>query len=129
MASGAPKPQYTALQSMTALLGDPGPAFQPTSLAYALAGNMANVHQLLLEKRDGTYFLMLWLEVPGWNPSTGLPAMVTPQVVSLSLQKPPSSATQYSYASNWSLTGAPLAPNSTLSVPVTDAITFIHLRL
>jgi hypothetical protein len=126
--AGTTKPQYTALQSMIALLSDPGSTFQAAALPYALGGNTANVQQLLLEKRDGTYFLMLWLEVPSWNPAFGIPANVSPQTISLTLPRAPASATQYSYTSSWTLQSATLSSSTTIPISVSDAITFVHLQ-
>jgi hypothetical protein len=57
-----PKPAYTALQNLIGLLNDPGPSFQPSALSYSLSGSTANVKTLLLEKRNGTFYLVLWDE-------------------------------------------------------------------
>jgi hypothetical protein len=126
---GAPKPQYVALQSMISLLADPGPQFQPTSLAYSLSGGTSNVQQLLLQKRDGSYYLLLWSELPGWDATSGLPIAVAPQNVSITFAKAPSLAVEYVYTVNWALVGTPLPSSTTMSIPVTDAITFVHLKV
>ncbi|RZS90987.1 NPCBM/NEW2 domain-containing protein [Motilibacter rhizosphaerae] len=57
---GTPKPQFTALQSMISLLSDKGAAFTPGSLGYDLAGTGPQTRQLLLQKRDGSYWLAVW---------------------------------------------------------------------
>ena len=113
---------------MIRLLADPGPSFQASPLAFSLGGNVSNVQQVLLQKRDGSYYVMLWLEVPGWNGTSGLPIVVAPQNVTLTFATAPASATQYSYSSNWTLQGTPLPASTTVSVPVTDAITFVHVQ-
>jgi hypothetical protein len=59
---GGEKPAYRALASLLTLLRDPGPSFTPGSLDYSLSGETSRVHQTLLQKRDGTFLLALWLE-------------------------------------------------------------------
>jgi hypothetical protein len=80
-ADGTPKLVATAIHNLTTLLADPGAtsAFTPGSLSYAipdLPGNGAigawvtGGQQLLLEKSNGTFDLVLWNEPTIWNPST-----------------------------------------------------------
>jgi hypothetical protein len=59
---GSEKPAYRAVKGLLGLLSDPGPAFTPGSLDYTLTGATSHVHQTLLEKRNGTFMLALWLE-------------------------------------------------------------------
>ena len=64
------KPAFYAVRDLIGLLAEPEATavpFKPTSLDYTLAGETKDVRQLLLQKRDGTYYLLLWLEVEGWN--------------------------------------------------------------
>lgn len=62
-----PKPGYLAIQSLLRLLSDPGPAFKLDRLDFSLSGDLANVHHLLLEKRDATFYLALWIEQSGYD--------------------------------------------------------------
>ena len=57
-----PKPAYGALKALIGYFSDPGPAFRPGSLEYSLQGNLDRVDHVLLEKRDGTMYLALWIE-------------------------------------------------------------------
>ncbi len=66
-ADGTPKPAYNALKNLIALLKDAGPSFTPGTLQYQINGNITNLHHTLLQKRDGTYELVLWLSVPSYN--------------------------------------------------------------
>jgi hypothetical protein len=59
---GREKPAYRALVSLLSLLRDPGPSFTTDSLDYTLSGETSRVHRTLLQKRDGTFLLALWLE-------------------------------------------------------------------
>ena len=59
----SPRQQFTALSNTLQLLNDPGPDFTPDTLGYHLSGDTQNVRELLLQKRDGTFYLLLWQEV------------------------------------------------------------------
>ena len=126
--SGRAKPQYTALRSMLSLLTDRGENSEATPLTYGIGGNTSNLQQLLLQKRDGSYYLMLWLEEPGWNPSTSSAVRNEMQNVSLTLANAPTSVTAYTYGSNWTLPATKLHPSKTLTIAVSDAITFVRLQ-
>lgn len=58
----SPKPAYTALKNMIGLLSDKGTSFSPTALNYTLSGENSLTRQMLLQKRDGTYWLAIWQE-------------------------------------------------------------------
>jgi hypothetical protein len=64
---GTEKPAYRAVKNLLALTRDPGPRFAPGSLNYTLSGDTRQVHQTLLQKRDGTFLLALWLERPSYD--------------------------------------------------------------
>ncbi len=56
----SPKPAYLALKNLLALLRDqPGKGITG-SLRYRLEGQVEGVNQLLLGKRDGSFYLLLW---------------------------------------------------------------------
>ena len=57
---GSKKPAFEAIAALTTLLADPGPAFEPGSLEFSLAGADDRTRTLLLQKRDGEFWLALW---------------------------------------------------------------------
>ncbi len=71
-AGGTPKLAATAIHDLTTLLADPGDnsSFTPGSLSYAVPNLPTNGNQLLLEKSNGTFDLVLWAEAQIWNPNT-----------------------------------------------------------
>jgi hypothetical protein len=71
-AEGALKPVATAIHDLTTLLSDPGSSssFSAGSLSYAVENLPSNGNQLLLEKSNGTFDLVLWAETQIWNPNT-----------------------------------------------------------
>lgn len=78
---GSAKPAFTAQANLMKLLNDGSQPFSTGLLNYSLSGNTQNVRQTLLQKRNGEFYLVLWLEVP----STDQPQS---QTVSLHLDKP-----------------------------------------
>jgi hypothetical protein len=60
-------------RNLIALLADPGAVFTPGGLTYRIDGTTESVHHTLLQKRDGSFFLALWLEVPSTDAKTTLP--------------------------------------------------------
>jgi hypothetical protein len=67
-ADGTEKPAYVAEKSLVALLADPGPSLEPTTLDWSAATMVSwKVHHSLLQKRDGTFFLALWREIASYD--------------------------------------------------------------
>lgn len=66
-ANGVAKPAAIGISNMIKLLQDPGPAFTPKQLNYTLQGLPSTVHSLLLQKRNGHFFLALWNDADNWD--------------------------------------------------------------
>lgn len=82
---GSLKPAFVALKNLIGLLKDPGSTFSPGSLDYTLSGSTTDVHKTLLQKRDGRFYLILWVEKSCYNPDTQALNTVPSQQVTLSL--------------------------------------------
>ncbi len=87
-ADGTPKPAYTALQQFMHLIADPGPAYAAQKLPWLLTGGNPDLHHLVLEKRDGTFLIALWVEEPSYDVNAKTPLPVTPETVSLEFASP-----------------------------------------
>lgn len=57
------KPEFYATQRFLSLLSDRGPAFTPAGLHLKVAGGSSDLQQLLVQKRSGKHYLMLWRDV------------------------------------------------------------------
>lgn len=57
-----PRKGAVYLHNLTTILADDGPPSAPARLQYTLRPRPATVHDLLLQKRDGTFFLVVWNE-------------------------------------------------------------------
>ncbi len=64
------KPAALALERLLGLLSDRGAAFAPHGLEYNVEGMPASGQQILLQKRDGSFYLVLWNRVSVWNTAT-----------------------------------------------------------
>ncbi len=84
----SPKPAYTAMKNLLALLADPGPAFAPGSLAISADGLPGDARYLLTQQRDGRFVLLLWRDVSIWDPDRQQAVAVTPADVTVRLDLP-----------------------------------------
>jgi hypothetical protein len=84
----APKPAYTALQRLIKLTADPGPTFSPEPLSFRIPNAPSTERQVLLERRDGTYDLVLWNAVSVWNTQTLTELNPASPTMNLSFEQP-----------------------------------------
>jgi hypothetical protein len=125
---GSPKPAYTAIKNMIGLLNDPGPAFTLNKLDYKLEGNVTDVQKTLLQKRNGDYYLALWIGKASWEPNQQVELSVADQQVTLKLPSGITSATSYALDDNGAMSTTPLTiSDSQTAVTVTDRVRFIQL--
>lgn len=58
----SPRPAATCLHNLTTILADSGSTAPGGTLAYSIPNQPATVHDLLLQKSDGTFELVIWSE-------------------------------------------------------------------
>ncbi|SEC61284.1 InlB B-repeat-containing protein [Terriglobus roseus] len=126
-ADGSFKPSFYAISNLTKLLADPGGSFTPGTLTYTLAGASTSVHQLLLQKRDGTYYLALWQEVPNYEPDLHYDIPVAPMNVTLNTSSSFSGVTSYQWDRSGNVTATDLPPGQSIPLTVTDNLQIIKL--
>ena len=73
------KPAYTAVMNLISTLADPGSTFLPGKLDYTLTGAGSSLNHMLLQKRDGSFWLVVWLEQSSYNPATNVSVQVASQ--------------------------------------------------
>lgn len=127
--ANTPKTSYYALQTLIGTLADPGGTFPTTPLAYTLAGNMNNVHHLLLQKRDGTYELAIWLETASYDPSAKVDITVPPQAVTFQPEIGLGSATMSTIGDTGGLqtTTVPFS-GGIATIPVDDRVSILSFK-
>ncbi|KJH70051.1 hypothetical protein [Aliterella atlantica] len=123
---GSEKPAYKALKNLFNLLKDPGASFSPGSLDYVLSGDTEDVHHTLLQKQDGTFYLVLWLEKSGYNVDTKKWLDVPTQKVTLTLNTEISKATIYVPNDSSSMKSSQTYPKQ-LDIDVSDRAQVIEL--
>ena len=124
-----PKPAYYALKNLIAELRDDGKSFYPSGLSYRLTGDCAGVEHLLLQKRDGSFLLALWVEVASWDASNQKDFVRPPQKVIIS------SSVDLAAAEAVSITGSTYTNewvklrlhHNVLEASATDEVQLIHL--
>lgn len=134
----SPKPAYSAVKNLIALLTDKGRApFRPGSLDFTLKvtpppgyDRVQYVHHLLLQKTDGDFYLLLWHEIADEDTSQTPHRQLThPDMpVTITFSRPVRKAVRYAYDSDWTLkpTAQPIANNS-VKVNVQDQIMALRL--
>jgi hypothetical protein len=122
-----PKPAYTALQHLIALLEDKGPRFTPGALIYVLTGDAPDVHRLLLQKRDGTFYLALWIEAPGYDTAQTKRTPVAERPAELRLQGGAKGLRVLEIQNDGSLTGKSIAHSSAVPIHLKDTVTVVEI--
>ena len=124
------KPSFRAVKNLIAILSDKGPDFKPDTFNYTLDGSIDNVHQILLQKRNGDFYLMVWLEVPSWDVNASIDLYPPPEEVVLTLQDTHeiSNVTLYTLNNTADLNTINLTVNnSQITFNVTDKISILKL--
>ena len=134
-----PKPAYTALKNLIGLLSEarwdgasktwrrPAPA-APTALSLTLTGATPDIHQTLLQKANGDYYLLLWREVSSFDTKAQIDVVNPAVPVTVTLPRPVVSAAAYRPGEG--VQPAPLKPNGrVVALPVDDSVTVLRLKL
>jgi hypothetical protein len=79
------KPAYRRLANLIAVLSDPGPAHPVEPVGVSIDGAPDDLRRLLLQKRDGSYYLVLWRAARVWDPDTRQPLAVAANDVTVQL--------------------------------------------
>jgi hypothetical protein len=125
----SPKPAYTAVQNLIATLSDDGGNFTPGVLPYTIAGGDSNLKQLLLEKSDGSFWLVVWLEESSWDPVNCVPIPVAPENIGIELGNSYHATTDYQFDSNGNVTPVDQPMNGNqASLTVTDNISIVEIK-
>ena len=123
----SPRPAFHALENLINTLTDPSSgSFPAGSLQYSVTGGDASLNHLLLEKSDGTFWLVLWLEVPSWDAVKAVPVSVSLENVSLTLPGTYAATTSYQFDSNGDIARTSLNGNP-VSLTISDQIAIIEI--
>ena len=123
------KPAFVAVKNLLSLLSDPGTsAFSPGKLDYKVEGGDATVAHTLLEKRDGSFWLVLWSEQSSYDPDSNTQLAVPQQNVTLRINSAATATQIIQFDSTGVATPSTLASRSqSLLLTLTDQLTMIHI--
>ena len=121
------KPAMVALRNLITLLADRGAAFTPGQLDYTIDDPSARLRHLLLEKRDGTFWLALWRESSVWDVDLRRDLNPSSATVSITLADPMASAAVYRPDAG-TVAVASFADPLSLTLDVGPKVTLVELR-
>ena len=122
-----PKAAYTYVKSLVTMFTDPGPAFIPARLVYTMTGGDASLQHLLFQRRDGSFWLVLWLGQSSWNNTTHAMVSVVPKSITITTPVP-HQYTLNQFASSGFVTTSALGSASALKVNVNDQLTVLKIN-
>lgn len=85
---GGEKPAYTSLRNLIRILEDPGPSFRTGQLDFSLTGDLTGLKTMVLQKRDGRFYLVVWQEAQSYDPASKREALVADRSITLQLPGP-----------------------------------------
>lgn len=90
------KPTYHAMKNLIAILRDDGNTQYPTgSLDFSVPGAPKELRTVLLQKKDGVFFLAIWLPLKIWDEIKRTPLPVTATPVTVCFPKPVAGVREY----------------------------------
>jgi hypothetical protein len=128
--SGTRRPAFVALSALLNLLQDPGNLFFPTNtISLTISGQTNNVQHPLMQKRDGSIYLALWIGTSVFDPNAKQAILVMPQALQISLPPGAHDPLLYSYDANWNLvpTAIPIQAGGQISVIVGSNVSVLKL--
>ena len=125
-ANGTAKPAYAAIAHLLGLLSDKGPAFTAASLDYSIAGAGSSMHHALFQKRDGSFWLALWIEASSYDPDQHMEILVPTQSVTL-LTAAPYAMTTYQLDATGAVATSSSTSATTHPLSVSDHLLLVEL--
>jgi hypothetical protein len=123
----APKASYNVISALIHSLEDPGASFTPGSLKYTLSGSTANVDHLLMQKRDGSFYLALWINTSIYNPASNANVNVPAQQVTVNLDSAHRVQSYSSINLDGSMTTNSANSSGAFSLPLSPNVSLIKI--
>jgi hypothetical protein len=123
---GSEKPAFRALANMIAILKDQGAAFTPGGLAYSVIGDTLGLKRVLLQKRDGRFYLALWSQAASYDLTAQADMPIVGRGITLQFDTPVRKVQQY--RPNVGTTPTDVVTNATaVSVAVDDRVLLVEI--
>jgi hypothetical protein len=79
------KPAFTAMKNFIDLIGDRGPSFTPSPLHASISGGRSDLRHVLLQKRNGVHYLILWRDTAVYDATRQKALSVKPDLIRVTL--------------------------------------------
>ena len=122
---GTPKASSCAVRSLISVLSEPTGYFAPGRLEYTVTPR-PDLRQLLLQKRDGTFYLVLWLERESMDTSNYQVRPPGAEAVTLSLAAAPGQLRVHGLDDNGNVSTWTFAGSRTVSLTVSDNVQIVE---
>jgi hypothetical protein len=125
------KPTFYAVRNMMHIMCDNPLNVAPQTLSYSLSGNMADVRTQLFQKRNGSFYLMMWAEKQSWRQGRAL--INPPQAVRIRFEQAISQVRAYRPSdqsggiANSNLPKQTYARPGAIDLTVGDAVTVLEI--
>ncbi|HEY8966329.1 MAG TPA: hypothetical protein VIM58_07795, partial [Candidatus Methylacidiphilales bacterium] len=129
------KPSYTAIKNLIGFLKESAwntstktwsmPSLTPGGLDYVVTGDQPNIHHTLLQKSDGSFWLLIWKEVSSYDVNTHSDLIVPATSVTLNFNVPLTSALVYKLGSTTAT--RTIGATSSFTLDVLDEIQAVKL--
>ena len=124
--NGTPKRSYYAIRSLISVLWEPTGYFAPGRLEYTVTPR-PDLRHLLLQKRDGTFYLALWLERESMDPATFEVRPLSNETVTLSLAAAPGQMAVYSLDDNGGVSKRTFAGSLSSTLTISDNVQIVEI--
>ena len=121
------KPAFDSLRNLIEILKDPGSGFTPGSLDYSLEGNEEQLRQVLLQKRDGSYYLALWRATSVWDPVNKVPLNPGSTPISIRFNQPVSRVELYAPNTSSAPQSSIVNPSGRLSYEIGPQVQILRI--
>lgn len=123
----SPKPAFDALRNLIEILSDSGAGLTPEPLEYTIDNPPSDLHQVLLQKSDGSYYLALWRAESVWDPTTRTPLSAPSSPVTLRFSRRIEDAQRYLPTDSSSPSGIASSSGNSLTLKVGPQVTILRL--
>ena len=127
-ADGSPKPAFRAVAHLLRLLADAGPGHAVQPLSYTVSGVSADVRHLTFQKRDGRYYLAIWIERSGYDVVARRYSSVPPETASLVIDGGVRPVAVHRWLADGGMESTPAPAGGIRSLTVTDTLQVLELH-
>jgi len=127
----SPRPGFTALKNLLSLVADSSTtAFTPATLQYSITGGDSSLNHLLLQKQDGTFWFILWVEKPSWDAVNARSISVTPENLALQITSTSTVSSAYQFDTNGNANSFnPSVSGNNVTLSISDQLTILQIKV